>query len=116
MTLTCGEVNGAHYKQQYIRLNIRTNTKIPTLNACKIISDNAANSGSNRGPIIGGVTSTVGNSGSKLWRYCGGNGGANSVVATIVRAISGSNGGGNGGAAIVRAIIQSNLLPISGGN
>ena len=73
MTLTCGGVNGADYTQQYIRLDIRTNTKIPTLNACKITGDSATNSGSNRGPISGGATSAVENSGSKLWRYCGGN-------------------------------------------
>ena len=30
--------------------------------------------------------------------------------------ISGGNGGGNGGAKLVGAIIQSKLLPISGGN
>ena len=38
------------------------------------------------------------------------------TVATTHGLISGSNGGGNGGAKLVGAIIQSKLLPISGGN
>ena len=111
-------MNGVDYTQKYIRLNIRTNTKIPTLNACKITNDNATNSGNNRGPISGGANSAAANSCSKLWHYCGGNqlyhggnGEANSVVVN-----SGSNGGRNGGAKLVGAIIQSKLLPISGGN
>ena len=73
MTLTCGGVNGADYTQQHIRLDIRTNTKIPTLNVCKITDDSATNNGSNRGLINGGATSAVANSGRKLWCYCGGN-------------------------------------------
>ena len=72
MTLTCGGVNSVDYIQPYIRLNIRTNTKISTLNACKITGDSATNSGSNRGPISGGATLAIANSGGKLWRYCGG--------------------------------------------
>ena len=47
MTLTCSGVNDADYTHQYITLDIRTNTKIPTLNACKITSNSAANSGNN---------------------------------------------------------------------
>ena len=35
--------------------------------------DNAANSGRHWGPISGGATSTLVNSGSMLWRYCGSN-------------------------------------------
>ena len=117
MTLTCGGVNGADYTQQYIRLDIRTNTKIPTLNACKNTSDNATNSGSSRGPISGGSTSTVVNNGSKLWHYFVAMNSSMAgmeeqtqllrIVAATHGLISGNNGGGSGG---------GRLWPINGGN
>ena len=85
----------------------------------------SANCGSNQGPNSGGTNLVVVNSGNNGQSVAAID---STMVAMEERTqslrtaaathglINGGNGGGNGGAKLVGAIIQSKLLPISGGN